>query len=147
MLGAKNEVDAIGWAAGIERLSILLEDIDEKQLIGKQPFTIGVIGLTGIDIDTKVQNATMSLTQKLRNSNELLASKFVVVGPVYTSKVLNGLQKLEKEGCSVVVLLGSREIENGTCSIKNMLNRNLKDECKIEQIIESLNKMYESLLI
>jgi histidyl-tRNA synthetase len=143
MLGSRDEVESIGWAAGVERLSILLEEKISQDNYTRPPgTTIGIIGLTNSsNIDRRIQLATLQLAEKLRESKQI-DQDTIVATPVYTSKVLNGLQKLERNGCTIAIIIGSREVETGTCMIKSLTNRDVKeDACPIDQVIPRMNHL------
>lgn len=144
MLGSKNEVEAIGWAAGVERLSLLLDQVSDSELAVKKPVSICVIGLTGSSADREIERECMRLAQRIRESNEMNVD-FSVVGPIYGSKLLNGLQRAEREGCSLAILLGSREVENRVCTIKGLTNRDVKVECSFDRITEELSSVLNNM--
>lgn len=142
MLGAKNDVEAIGWAAGVERLSLLLDNRPEQELTIDKPVSVCVIGLTGSsESDRAIQRECMRLSQQIRESNITVGGQrsFTVVGPIYGSKLLTGLQRAEKEGCSIAIILGSREVENRVCTIKGLIDRSIKVECSFDRMIGELS--------
>jgi histidyl-tRNA synthetase len=92
---------SMGWAAGVERLSLLVKQPSAERL------KIGVV-----DMNHSNDNYLMSLSQKLRNFSEIYWSS--------TGNFSKQMKKCETHGCQFVVLFGDTEIEKKSVQIKNL---------------------------
>lgn len=101
MMGGQ-ETPGVGWGAGIDRLSLL---IDYKK---ESPLTIGVIPLK----EENTASAMQLLTQ-------LRAQGFVTHLP-YTGNLSKRFKKLTRAGCKYAIVVGGDEEEKGQVQIKNL---------------------------
>lgn len=106
---------SIGWAAGIERLALMI-DLPQKSKI-----KIGVI-----DIDHSHGEFLMKVTEMLRHKN-------LFVYWSASGNLTKQIKKCEREGCQYMVLFGEKEIQSQNVQIKNLTAGEQK-EIPIDQI-------------
>ncbi len=100
-------LQGIGWAAGLERLMLLKQEINNtktKTVTDVEP-KIGVLIL-----DPKAQGAALRLTSKLRAANKTCE--------IYEGKANKLSEKAKKRGCTSFIFLGEQEVLDGVATIK-----------------------------
>jgi histidyl-tRNA synthetase len=96
------EVAGIGWACGVERLSMLLDETPYKQ----RPIAV-------IPVGDDAQNAALKIAHQLRLSD-------FCVEQSYSGNMKKRLMKANKVNAEYAVILGSDELANGTVMLKNL---------------------------
>ena len=96
------QTPGIGWAAGIERLSMLLTDLPPA----KRPIAVIPIG----DDETKI---ALDITAKLRH-----AGFTVDIG--YSGNMGKRMTRANKIKAAVAVILGSDEVREGVATVRNL---------------------------
>jgi histidyl-tRNA synthetase len=95
---------SVGWAAGIERLILLLE--------GHQ-FQLGMTNIAVIAAEESTQNAALKLSHYLRNNN------FRVEQPL-SGNMGKKMKRADKMECEWVCILGSTEVSQNSVMLKNL---------------------------
>jgi len=108
-LGGK-PTPAIGFAMGVERLLLILEQINNNEQ--KSCLDVYIVN-AGIDN----RNEIMKLADKLRKN-------YSVVFDLKRKNIKAQFKEANKLNCKYTVVLGQQEIENNELSIKNMENGN-----------------------
>lgn len=96
------DVAGIGWACGVERLSMLLENGVEKA----RPIAI-------IPVGNDAQNAALKIAHQLRLNG-------FCVEQSYSGNMKKRLMKANKVNAAYAVILGSDELANGSATLKNL---------------------------
>ena len=106
---------SIGWASGIERLSLL---VDYKPL---KKIKIGIV-----DMDH-------SNDEYLMKANQIIRSKFETYWSP-TGNFSKQMKKCENQGCQYVIIFGENEINKKTVLIKN-LSKGEQVEVKFDDVV------------
>ena len=93
---------AIGWACGVERLSMLIPEVTDNSPV-----------VSVLSSDTSLEKDKMLITQKLRDHN-------ICVHLMYSSDLKKQLKKANQHACSHVVILGTNEWKKGQIVLKDM---------------------------
>lgn len=112
-------VAGIGWACGVERLAMLLEQADE------QPRPVAVI-----PVGEEVNDAAVEIAQKLR-----LAGLHVEQG--YSGNMKKRMIKANKANARAAVIIGPDELAEGKVVVKNLDNGEQKI-IAVETVIEEV---------
>ena len=96
------DVAGIGWACGVERLSMLLDETPYKQ----RPVAI-------IPVGEDAQNAALKIAHQLRLNG-------FCVEQSYSGNMKKRLMKANKVNAAYAVILGSDELANGSATLKNL---------------------------
>lgn len=112
-------VAGIGWACGVERLAMLLEQADE------QPRPVAVI-----PVNEDVNDAAVEIAQKLR-----LAGMHVEQG--YSGNMKKRMIKANKANARAAVIIGPDELAEGKVVVKNLDNGEQKI-IAVETVIEEV---------
>ncbi len=126
------DVSAVGWACGVDRLAMLL---DESQL--KLPKTkVAIIPLADHQLDA------LKLMQKLRSNN--IACEFII-----KNNLIKAFKEAEKRGCSFAITVGADELAQDKFHLKPLtldiaLNREQKNPDDGQQFF-CQNKLIEYL--
>ena len=118
---SKQNFPGVGWAAGIERLSMLLDY--------KYNF-ISMVGLIGHS--DKFYHVLLDYYKRFLE-NEINAQI------IYNGTISKKFKKADKLKCIFVVVLGENEIENGVLQIKN-LKTGVQQQLKFEDAIKIIKK-------
>ncbi len=98
--------EGVGWASGIERLILLLEEDFNKNKI-----TTNKIAVICADDDS--YNYSLKVSQSLRDKN------FIVEHP-HSGNVGKKLKRADKVGCTWACIIGSTEVQNNSVTLKNL---------------------------
>lgn len=120
-LGNK-DIPAFGFAAGVERMMMLLGDMKQKE-------TDAYV----IWLGEESQEYAMKTADALRKSGVKLAIDFNKKG------MKSHMKKAEKLDVNYVIIIGEDEIKNQTLVVKNFNDRT-QEELTLEQTIEKLKK-------
>ena len=118
---SKQNFPGVGWAAGIERLSMLLDY--------KYKFTpmVGLIGHSD-----KYYHVLLDYYKKFLNNK-------VNSQIIYNGTLSKKFKKADKLKCMFVVVLGENEIKNGLLQLKNLKTGD-QQQLTFEDIIEIIKK-------
>jgi histidyl-tRNA synthetase len=119
----------VGWASGIERLSLLLSE----SILPKQPRPIAIIPVSESSEMDGMWTFSMQLAHSLRASGvpALLS---------YENTPAKHTKKASKENCRYCVYIGSDELLKGTVIVKDM-DTSKQFECSVDQL-RSMFPMY-----
>ena len=106
---------SIGWAAGVERLALMITPPKEPKI------KVGVI-----DIDHSQGGHLLKITKTLRDKN---LSVYWASSGNFTKQI----KKCEREGCQYVLIFGEKEIQSKTLQLKNLTTGEQK-EVKLDQL-------------
>ena len=115
---------AIGWACGIERLSLLCPFENTK------PFCVGIVS-----IEDHLNPQTHLLAQKLREN------KFQVYLPKETLSFSKKMKKISH--CTYALILGSNEWKNNQVSVKNLISGK-QENLKLDSLLPYLQEKIEN---
>lgn len=113
----------IGWAAGMDRLALLLE----KPSVGETSVAV-------IAASQEAQNHLLKLLNQLRN--EKIPSQ-----PIYSGNFSKQLKKANKRNCSHAVILGDDELKNNEVTLKNFVTGDQKT-LPTDDMIQELKNHY-----
>ncbi|MCP4393605.1 MAG: histidine--tRNA ligase [Alphaproteobacteria bacterium] len=111
---------SIGWAAGVERLSML---IDDSQIEETRPVVI-------IPVGSDVQQKAMVIAWELRKAG-------IVTEMGYGGNLGKRMKKADKLNASHAVILGSDELERGVVTLRD-LTSGQQDEVNYDNLTEKL---------
>lgn len=114
-------VAGIGWACGVERLAMLLENVAET------PRPVAVI-----PVNDEVNEAAMEIAQKIR-----LAGMRVEQG--YSGNMKKRMIKANKVNSRVAVIIGPDELVEGKAAVKN-LDSGEQKIVNVENIVEEVKE-------
>ena len=112
----------IGWAAGMDRLALLLEKPKDAHR------SVAVIAT-----DKVAEPKALELMQKLRHAN-------IAAQPIYTGNVSKKLKKASKRNCPFAILIGEPELNAGTAQLKDFENGS-QEELNLDSLIEKLKDL------
>lgn len=92
----------VGWAAGIDRLVMMLNPVEEKQL------TVAVV-----PIGDETEKEALRITQSLRAHG-------VAVDLAYSGNMGKRMKRADKVGAAFAVILGSDELQRGVVQVKEL---------------------------
>ena len=113
------DVAGIGWACGVERLSMLLDETPYKQ----RPIAV-------IPVGDDAQNAALKIAHQLRLNG-------FCVEQSYSGNMKKRLIKANKVNAEYAVILGSDELANGSATLKNLDSGEQKN-ISVKDLIEEL---------
>jgi|TARA_R110002033_G_scaffold554_3_gene5154 histidyl-tRNA synthetase len=110
---------AVGWAAGIERLGMLL---DEPAAVGPDAIFI--------PLGEGCESAAMKLMSDLRRSG-------ISCDMAYKGNMKKRMQKANAAGAAHVVIIGENELANGVAAVKNLQSGDQR-EIVLDGLVEAL---------
>ncbi len=114
------DIPGVGWAGGIERLIMLMDDIKSLQ----QTIHLIIINESFREYGLKIAN-------QLRNKN-------INVHFDYKYNLKKSLSHANQSGARYVIIIGEEEAQNNLCTLKD-LNKNVQEKKTIENIIKDLS--------
>lgn len=99
------QISCVGWAAGIERLALLLE--------GKIRITPSAPTCVVIPADTESEDVCFSLLQNLRENN-------ISADMGYSGNMSKRLKKADQTGAKYALILGRDELSKNSAMLKNL---------------------------
>ena len=112
-------IPGVGWAAGIERLALLVEGVTDPA----RPIAIVPVG-AGTELEA------LKLAHRLRRAGH-------AVEHGYTGNVGKRLKRASKVGARVALILGEDELARGAVQLRD-LDAGTQDEAALDRIEESL---------
>ena len=114
------DIPGVGWAGGIERLIMLMDDIKSLQ----QTIHLIIINESFREYGLKIAN-------QLRNKN-------INVHFDYKYNLKKSLSHANQSGARYAIIIGEEEVKNNLCILKD-LNKNVQEKKPIENIIKDLS--------
>ena len=114
------DIPGVGWAGGIERLIMLMDDIKSLQK------TIHLI-----IINESFREYGLKVANKLRSEN-------INIHFDYKYNLKKSLSYANQLGARYAIIIGEEEVQKNLCTIKD-LKRNVQEKKTIENIIKDLN--------
>ena len=132
LLGGK-QIPAAGFALGIERLALLLEDLhdDELQWLDADIYMVAV----GEEAERKAR----FLSDQIR---ELLPTELVLIDNCGGGSFKAQLKRADKSGASVAIILGEDEVRTGTVTIKDLRGGGEQSGCKESDLLFIIQKYF-----
>ncbi|KAF9366334.1 hypothetical protein BGX34_004259 [Mortierella sp. NVP85] len=144
-MGGPSGVASIGWAAGLERLCLL---VDEKDIPPrKRP--VAVIPVPDVDPSgadspslstAAIHSHAMNISSTLRRHGIQVEFMHLSGGANIKSLMKKRLSKASERQASHAVLVGSIEMQNGVVALKD-LDRAEQRHCRSEDLVEELLSM------
>ena len=113
------DVSGIGWACGVERLSMLLKE----DVLPPSPIAV-------IEVGDDVHDISLKIAHDLRNAG------FCVEHP-YSGNLKKRMMKANKANAYLAVILGSDELSGGNVTLKD-LNTGAQREVKLENLLKEV---------
>jgi len=113
------DVSGIGWACGVERLSMLLKE----DVLPPSPIAV-------IEVGDDVHDISLQIAHNLRNAG------FCVEHP-YSGNLKKRMMKANKANAYLAVILGSDELSGGNVTLKD-LNTGAQREVKLENLLKEV---------
>ncbi|KAF9896642.1 hypothetical protein BX616_007023, partial [Lobosporangium transversale] len=157
-MGGPAGVSSIGWAAGLERLSLLLND----RSIPSKPRPVAIIPVPefestvnlNVNMNVNVSESDSKASARTFSSAELHSRAMAIssllreagiqveflhlAGPISTrSQLLKRLAKAGKLNATHAVILGMDEIQKGVVTLKD-LDKSEQKHCRVEELIKEL---------
>ncbi len=114
------DIPGVGWAGGIERLIMLMDDIKSLQK------TIHLI-----IINESFREYGLNVANQLRSKN-------INIHLDYKYNLKKSLSNASKLGSRYVIIIGEEEVQKNLCTLKD-LNNNIQEKKTIENIIKDLS--------
>ncbi|MDC0192059.1 histidine--tRNA ligase [Alphaproteobacteria bacterium] len=114
------DIPGVGWAGGIERLIMLMDDIKSLQK------TIHLI-----TINESFREYGLNVANQLRRKN-------INIHFDYKYNLKKSLSYASKLGARYAIIIGEEEVQKNLCTLKD-LNRNIQEKKTIENIIKDLS--------
>ena len=114
------DIPGVGWAGGIERLIMLMNDINSLQ---------NTIHL--IIINESFRKYGLKVANQLRKKN-------INIHFDYKYNLRKSLSYANQSGVRYAIIIGEEEVQNNLCTIKD-LNKNIQEKKTIENIIKDLS--------
>jgi len=113
------DVPGIGWACGVERLSMLLQD----EVLPSRPVAV-------IEVGDEVHNMSLQIAHDLRNAG------FCVEHP-HSGNLKKRMMKANKANAYLALILGSDELAKGHITLKN-LDTGDQREIKLSDLLKEV---------
>lgn len=141
-----NPTPAIGFAAGVERLCLLVQDDIRAGLKNVTDLKIFVLPFEEV-IETSFPQFSLIMSKLRGDLYQLMEKRAdcrVIVEVISQGKLNKRMQRAAQEKATYVVFLGSEEYSRRQCKIKNMKTGNeksvlLDDLCNKEKLVEIFN--------
>ena len=114
------DIPGVGWAGGVERLIMLMDDIKSLQK------TIHLI-----IINESFREYGLNVANQLRSKN-------INIHLDYKYNLKKSLSNASKLGSRYVIIIGEEEVQKNLCTLKD-LNKNVQEQKTIENIIKDLS--------
>ncbi|KAG0006990.1 hypothetical protein BGZ65_000380 [Modicella reniformis] len=141
-MGGPSSVSSIGWAAGLERLNLLVNEGDisrrNRPVVVLPVLDLDLIAAHSSDSSTvTIHSHAMSISSNLRRHG--IQVEFMHLSGSANTKSLmkKRLSKASGLNASHAVLVGPDEIKQGVVTLKN-LDRAEQRHCRIEDLVEEL---------
>ena len=125
-----NKTPAIGFAMGLERIALLIEDRSD-QIISKRPH------LYFASIGEKANIESMSLSKKILEA----LPHITITNNMSIGTLKNQMKKANKSEADFAMILGEEELSEGLVSIKPLKGQGVQQSIKLEGIIHHLQEI------
>ena len=125
-----NKTPAIGFAMGLERIALLIEDKSD-QIISKRPH------LYFASIGEKANIESMSLSKKILEAHPHIT----ITNNMSIGTLKNQMKKANKSEADFAMILGEEELSEGLVSIKPLKGQGVQQSIKLEGIIHHLQEI------
>ena len=125
-----NKTPAIGFAMGLERIALLIED-KSNQIISKRPH------LYFASIGEKANIESMSLSKKILKA----LPHITITNNMSIGTLKNQMKKANKSEADFAMILGEEELSEGLVSIKPLKGQGVQQSIKLEGIIHHLQEI------
>lgn len=105
------QISCVGWAAGIERIALLLE--------GKASIAPNKPTCVVVPADVESEEACFVLVQNLREKN-------ISADMGYSGNMSKRLKKADQSGANYAIILGSKELSENSAMLKNLASGDSK---------------------
>ena len=130
LLGGK-PTPAAGFALGIERLALLLEDQHDNELLDADIYMVAV----GEEAERKAR----FLSDKVRN---LLPTELVLIENCGGGSFKTQLKRADKSGASMAIILGEDEVSTATVAIKDLRGAEGQLKCKESELLSIIQRFF-----
>ncbi|SNB65318.1 histidyl-tRNA synthetase [Arboricoccus pini] len=113
------DIPGVGWAAGVERLAMLLADV----AAATRPVAL-------IPIGERAEGAASVVAAELRHAG-------IAVELAYKGKPAARLKKADKANAGIAIFLGDDELDKNVARLKN-LDDGVEEEMALSQLVEQL---------
>ena len=120
------DLPGIGWAAGLERISLLTKISEIKNNL-----------VTVIPLGSNSENFCLNLTENLRLEK-------IQVNMGYSGNLKKRLQNANKSNSDYAVIIGDEELEKNQAIVKNLINGN-QENINLNNIVSHLKKILNLL--
>jgi len=121
---------AIGFAMGLERIALLIED-KSNQIISKRPH------LYFASIGEKANIESMSLSKKILKA----LPHITITNNMSIETLKNQMKKANKSEADFAMILGEEELSEGLVSLKPLKGQGVQQSIKLEGIIHHLQEI------
>ena len=125
-----NATPAIGFAMGLERIALLIEDKSD-QIINKRPH------LYFASIGDSANIESMSLSKKIIEA----LPHITITNDMSIGTLKNQMKKANKSEADFAMILGEQELSEGHVSIKPLKGQGVQQSIKLEGIIHHLQEI------
>ena len=125
-----NATPAIGFAMGLERIALLIEDKSD-QIINKRPH------LYFASIGDSANIESMSLSKKIIDA----LPHITITNDMSIGTLKNQMKKANKSEADFAMILGEQELSEGHISIKPLKGQGVQQSIKLEGIIHHLQEI------
>ena len=125
-----NATPAIGFAMGLERIALLIEDKSD-QIINKRPH------LYFASIGDSANIESMSLSKKIIEA----LPHITITNDMSIGTLKNQMKKANKSEADFAMILGEQELSEGHISIKPLKGQGVQQSIKLEGIIHHLQEI------
>ena len=130
LLGGK-QTPAAGFALGIERLALLLENQHDDESLDADIYVVAV----GEEAECKAR----FFSDKIR---ELLPTELVLIENCGGGSFKTQLKRADKSGASMAIILGEDEVNTGTVAIKDLRGEEGQLECKESELLSIIQRYF-----
>jgi len=125
-----NATSAIGFAMGLERIALLIEDKSD-QIINKRPH------LYFASIGDSANIESMNLSKKIIEA----LPHITITNDMSIGTLKNQMKKANKSEADFAMILGEQELSEGHISIKPLKGQGVQQSIKLEGIIHHLQEI------
>ena len=125
-----NATPAIGFAMGLERIALLIEDKSD-QIINKRPH------LYFASIGDSANIESMNLSKKIIEALPYIT----IINDMSIGTLKNQMKKANKSEADFAMILGEQELSEGHISIKPLKGQGVQQSIKLEGIIHHLQEI------
>ena len=125
-----NATPAIGFAMGLERIALLIEDKSD-QIINKRPH------LYFASIGDSANIESMNLSKKIIEA----LPHITITNDMSIGTLKNQMKKANKSEADFAMILGEKELSEGHISIKPLKGQGVQQSIKLEGIIHHLQEI------